>query len=382
MEQERKVRLLQDIIAIESVNNHEEEVARFLKDLFDQYEITSELISYQPGRASIVAEIKGHQPGPVLVFAGHTDVVDPGNPDQWTYPPFAGEIHDGYLDGRGASDMKAGTLALAIAFCQLKAQAADFKGTVRYIANVAEETDMAGSRQLQALGYLADVDGIVVGEPSNEGAFVAHKGAIAFEVSSLGKAAHSSTPDAGVNAIYQLADYMLTVQSRFEAYQVQHENDLLGQATTAFTVIEGGNQGNTIPDYAVVKGSTRPVPEFNNEACIALFEEIIAEKNAVNPGELRLDIKFSAPPVISDPHSPLVEALQAVNDQAVAVGTIGGCTDASFYTQGRLGEIDILIYGPGYTSEAHTIDEKVSVASYLDFIDKYQNLALAYLNRK
>lgn len=110
--EKEKIQLLADIIELQTENNNEIEVCHYLKNLFDKYDINSKILKVNEQRANIVAEIGSGSP--ILALSGHMDVVDAGNQDNWTYPPFQLTEKDGKLYGRGTTDMKGGLMALVI----------------------------------------------------------------------------------------------------------------------------------------------------------------------------------------------------------------------------------------------------------------------------
>jgi succinyl-diaminopimelate desuccinylase len=89
----KKIQLLADIIELQTENNNEIEVCHYLKNLFDKYDINSKILKVNEQRANIVAEIGSGSP--ILALSGHMDVVDAGNQDNWTYPPFQLTEKDG-----------------------------------------------------------------------------------------------------------------------------------------------------------------------------------------------------------------------------------------------------------------------------------------------
>ena len=98
LSEQDKIRLLADIVKIQTENDHEIEVCEYLKDLLSQYDIDSKIVKVNDSRANLVAEIGSG--APVLAISGHMDVVDAGDHDDWTFPPFELTDKDGKLFGR------------------------------------------------------------------------------------------------------------------------------------------------------------------------------------------------------------------------------------------------------------------------------------------
>ncbi|WP_347401899.1 M20/M25/M40 family metallo-hydrolase [Desemzia sp. C1] len=119
--EQQKLTILEDLVAINSVNENEIEVAEYLKKLFAEYGIDSTIVPVTETRVNLVAEIGSGSP--VFGISGHMDVVSPGDVSNWSTDPFVLTEKDGKLYGRGANDMKSGLAALAIAmierFCPL-----------------------------------------------------------------------------------------------------------------------------------------------------------------------------------------------------------------------------------------------------------------------
>ncbi|MDN8759631.1 M20/M25/M40 family metallo-hydrolase, partial [Staphylococcus aureus] len=141
---------------------------------------------------------------PILAMSGHMDVVDAGNHEKWTYPPFELTEQDGKLYGRGTTDMKGALMGMVITLIELKMSDALPKGTIRLLATTGEEKEQAGAKLFAKAGYLDDLDGLIIGEPTDNGVFYAHKGSMACKVTATGVAAHSSMPFLGDNAINTL----------------------------------------------------------------------------------------------------------------------------------------------------------------------------------
>jgi succinyl-diaminopimelate desuccinylase len=200
MQEEQKLSILKDIIAIQSVNDHEKDVAVYLKQLFDETGIKNDILPLGDSktRANLVAEIGNGKP--VLAISGHMDVVEV-DADRWDTDPFTLTEKDGNLYGRGATDMKAGLVAMVIAMLELKESGAKIPGTIRLLATAGEEVGMPGAKAFKDQGYMDDVDALLITEPSGiYRAIYANKGELNVTVKSAGKAAHSSMPYLGNNA--------------------------------------------------------------------------------------------------------------------------------------------------------------------------------------
>lgn len=381
MNKEEKIQILQDVIQIETVNDNEIAVAEYFKNLLNEYGIDSKLVEYSPTRVNLVAEIKGEKPGKVLIFNGHSDVVAAGDPNDWKFPPFSAEIEDGKMYGRGTTDMKAGLTALAIAMIELKENNQLKAGTIRLVITIGEEIGMYGSKQMTEEGYIDDADAIIVGEPKmgNGKIVTAHKGSIQYEIISYGRSAHSSMPELGVNSIQQIADFIPLANEKIAEAASKGENEKLGRMLNAFTVIEGGDQINSIPAITKLKGNGRTVPEVDNEMFLEAIKASIDEINSQIEGRLELNIIQNNPAVESDFDTDLIQSFRNVSNVEIEPVGMTGATDASNF--GRIEkDFDLAIYGPGVMEVAHQVDEYVEVDDYLNFIDLYQEVAKDYLN--
>lgn len=380
MNKEEKIKVLQDVIRIQSVNDNELEVAKYYQDLLEKHGIESSLVEYSPTRSNLIAEIKGEKPGKVLIFSGHTDVVTAGDTKDWIHPPFDAVIEDGKMYGRGTTDMKAGLTALVLAMIELKEGNSLKSGTVRLVATVGEEIGMLGSKQVTEEGYINDADAIIVGEPSlGKGKIVtAHKGSIQFEIISHGEAAHSSMPENGINSIQQLVDFIQVTNKKFEEAASVAENDKLGRMLNAYTVINGGDQINSITAITKLRGNGRTIPEVNNDVFLDILNSTIEKMNKEIEGTLELNVMQNNPAVESDFDTDLVQSIRNVSNYPIEPVGMAGATDASNF--GRIDKnFDLAIFGPGEMTLAHAVNEYVEIDDYLNFIDIYREVASDYL---
>lgn len=376
---EQAVKFLQDIVQIRSENNHETAVALYLQQLLKEHEIDSMLIEPEAGRANLVAEIKLGTSQKVLGLSGHMDVVKAGNHDLWSYAPYGAEIVDGKLYGRGTSDMKGGLMALVIAMIHAKENQA-FNGTIRLLATMGEETDERGARHLSDLGYADDLDGILVAEPFNNRILYMHGGSYNYKIKSYGLSAHSSTPQKGQNAIQHLRDFMVVIQEKLDNVHERFENEQLGRPVHSISLITGGVQLNSVPEYAAYQANARTIPEFDNDRLTALIQETVVELNSLDKGyHFEFELLADMPTVVSDPESELIQVIHQVShqDDIEVIALLGSTDTAQFQRHNRT--MDVAIYGPGDVTIAHEVDEYIEVEDYLAFIPTFQKIMETYL---
>lgn len=385
---DKYIKILEDLIKIESVNNYEELVANYILDLFKDYENvdTDTVVSY-PGRNNIIVKLKGKSAAEdrkVFAFSGHLDVVAPG--EGWTYGPFSAEVIDNRMYGRGTSDMKAGVAASLYAILDIIESGQEFPGEIWFLGTVGEEVGMQGALDLVEGGYLDEVDAIIIPEPTkrdNENqAIFASKGSIMYTISAKGKAAHSSMPELGINAIMTAVDYIDKVQRQFDEVTANpnYQNENLGSTINVFSMIEGGIQVNSVPDSVKLVGNTRTVPEFGSKESIKLFEDAILENNK-DESKARLSIEYDQvlDPAEAGKDNELIRSLiAAAPNKNVKVRPLVGTCELSRYIH-ISDDIQLVVYGPGLTKNAHIVDEYVELDEYFDTIEIFKKLALNFL---
>lgn len=401
------VQALHDIVKLNTVNGHEKLVANYLVDLLQKHGITSKTFEYAPDRISVVAEI-GDGNGPVVGFDGHSDIVALGDETKWQAPALSAAINDNRMFGRGTSDMKSGLMAGVLAMIHLKEQGVALHGTLRLMATVGEEYGQYGAKQLAEAGLADDLDTLIVGEPSgankqllkqpaiqamlqidNAGAekllaanhsteqhFIelAHKGSLTYTVHSKGVAAHSSMPEIGRNAITPLMAFYQKEEAYFDSIK-HYRNPVLGPITPVVTLINGGEQINTVPASAEMAVKIRTIPELSNADMRAAIEKIIADLNA-DGAELSLEVHSDLRPMHTAADAPLVQTAKSIGsanlEQVLPLIGVPDGTDASSFLAANP-NIDVIIFGPGNIT-AHQVNEYVDLDMYHRFITIYEQL--------
>ncbi len=373
--EEEKLQILADLIAIKSVNENEIEVANYLKDLFAEYGIESKIVPVTKTRVNLVAEIGSGSP--VIGISGHMDVVSAGDESEWKSDPFVMTERNGNLYGRGTNDMKSGLVNLALTMIELKANNELKNGTVRFMATTGEEVGGAGSKKLYEEGYMDDVDYLWVAEPSPETIIYSHKGSLNFRITSLGEAAHSSMPHHGYNAINPIMKYLLELDEKLN--NDPRSNEVLGKLVMSTTILNAGNQVNSVPEKAVAEINVRTIAEFDNDEVIALFKET-AEKYNQEGSKIEVKVTMSLPSVFTTGKSDMVELTKELGKKHlnldIKVEGSPGVTDASNLLRGKDASFPFMMYGPGETKMAHKTDEYVRKDYYLAFFDIYRELIL------
>lgn len=314
-----------------------------------------ERFEHAPGRPSLVAR-RGRQGGPrSLCFVGHLDTVPLGR-EAWTHPPFAAEIVAGRLYGRGACDMKSGVAAfLAAAGARCATLPEDAELVIVLVAG--EETGCEGSSHLARLGLpLHGMAGVIVGEPTGNIPMLGHKGALWLNACCQGRSAHGAMPQRGINAIRKAAE-MVRLLDGFPAHHATHP--VLGAPTLNIGSFHGGQNINSVPDWAEVGLDIRTVPGMAHDA---VREEL---HTLLRPQLHSLQVRTDMPHVFTPADHPWMQRVRGIVERdagaPVEQGTTSYFTDASAL-QPVLGQAPVVILGPGNPAQMHQTDEYCEVA--------------------
>ncbi len=375
---DEELKILQDLIAIHSVNNHEMEVARYLQKLLKKHDISAKILRFSETRGDLIAEIGSGKP--VLGLSGHMDVVAAGDLSQWKTDPFILTNIDGKLYGRGATDMKAGLAAMVLAMISIHDHHLLKHGTLRLMASFGEEIGEQGSKLLKNKGYMRDVDALLIGEPTEYQIAIAHKGSMDVRFTSHGTEAHSSRPQNGYNAINPLMKLLIEA-NRFFNHSLK-TNSQLGKLTFSTTIFNGGDQVNSIPALAQAEANIRTIPEFNNAEVEKNLKEMIAKQNKAG-AKVDLDVYMSEPSIETNGQSKFIKLAQKIGAEfvgkAIPTFALNPVTDASNLIIDKGPDFPLAIFGPG-NDTPHQVNEYVDQEMYLKFIDIYIALFSAYLN--
>lgn len=391
------VTLLRDLVALpsyEGIQSQEAEVAKRLDAYFIEHEIESELIEVVDGRPNIIAVIRGNPSfsglGRNLLLTGHTDTVPPYGMEN----PLVIKQNEGVLYGRGVLDMKGALACMAIAMKTIKnyiSQGYHLTGDLYFIGVIDEEHKSEGTRAL--VKWLQDknirLDGAIVGEPSNDGLCIGHRGLEWFEVSFLGKVVHGGKQFEGINAIEMSRKFMNKLDEMVTPKLRERVHPVLGPSTINYAVIQGGTQPSTVAGECTLKLDRRWIPGETIQSVRAELEEVIEilsfedstfnAKLEVMKESYMEDHIFHEYMSIDENHE-MVKQMDVVSEKVLGkkldhTGFLAW-TDAGILS--TYGKIDTVVYGPGDMKSAHSKEEHISEESLINAAEIYTAFALEF----
>jgi succinyl-diaminopimelate desuccinylase len=310
--------------------------------------------------------------GPHLCYAGHTDVVPPGDLAQWSSDPFAATINNGILTGRGAADMK-GSIAAFVSATAKAVHEGSIKGTLSYLITGDEEgpAQFGTTKVLDWMEtYGERPDHCLVGEPTSalrlgDMAKIGRRGSMNAHIEVLGAQGHVAYPDRADNPVSRLVGFLNAVKSR----TLDSGNAHFQASNLEVTDISVGNDTeNMIPAMAKARLNIRFNTEHSGESLSAWLKDTLgrfAPNNALN-------IRISGEAFLSPPGklSTLVtEAVRTVTGITPELSTTGGTSDARFI-QRLCPVIEFGLVG----QSMHKVDEHVAVADIQALRDIYANI--------
>jgi succinyl-diaminopimelate desuccinylase len=371
-----EIKFLQKLLQINSSNppGNEHQVTEVLIKRAETCQIPYQITKVAENRSNFSIKLTGRS-NKRLILCGHMDTVSPGK-EEWIYPPYSGKLVGSRLYGRGASDMKSGLAAMYLATEQLFLEQADLTLDVEFLATAGEEVDSCGARKYIENYSMDQVEGLIIGEPTNEKIVIGHKGALWTEIITYGKTAHGSMPGHGVNAIEQMIKVIHIIEKLKLKWRVSKFP--LGESSLAITKIDGGIQTNVIPDQCTIHVDIRSVPPQTHTKLLDELQTELIEIQRRDPQfRFKLNPLLDRISLMTNPESKLIQCALDLKQQGIP-----DCTGVSYYTDGAVlnsqGLIQTLIYGPGDERLAHQPNEWIDIRAYLRTIDFYKQLIMMY----
>ena len=318
------------------------------------------------GRAQLVARTGGNEK-PALCFTGHLDTVPLGL-QPWSVDPFAADMSEGKLWGRGSSDMKSGVAAFVVAAIELADKLAGTPGLELAIV-AGEETGCDGSFDIaRKKGALGQGGALVVAEPTSNQPWVGHKGALWLRGVATGVTAHGSMPEKGVNAIYKAARAVSKLED-FDFNVARHP--VLGPPTLNVGTISGGININSVADQAEFTIDMRTIPGQDHDRIREQLQSYLG-------GDIELATVVDVGGIWTDPEDEWMRGVFEVasnrTGEPPAVSTAAYFTDASALTP-AYGNPPTVVLGPGEAGMAHQTDEYCYIERIDEAVSIYTEIA-------
>jgi acetylornithine deacetylase len=339
----------------------EHQVARFLADVLEAWHFRVELQEVETDRFNLVA--RGGRSDPKtksLMLNGHLDVV---GVDGMTHSPFAAEIGDGNMYGRGSADMKGGIAAMCVAARDAIESGVD--GELIITAVIDEEYESLGTRALLASGIRADA--AIVTEPTRLALCPAHRGFVWARLEVRGRAAHGSRYDLGVDAITHAALIVAELDRIQQKSLPQRTHPLLGRGSLHASLISGGTGLSTYPDLCTLEIERRTLPGETERTFLDEIAVATAMVRNTHP-DVHVDVSITTSQRASDVsrEAPvMLEMLDALKAERLPARIEGmsAWTDAALLNEAG---IPAICFGPGDIALAHSATEFVPLAEIDD----------------
>lgn len=366
----------QSLVRIPSVNPGydpaspgEQHVAQWLMDWAKTHDFAFEVQEVFPQRPNVIIRFRNGADHPHLLLNGHTDTVAIAD---MTIPPFAADVREERIWGRGTADMKGPVACMLHALLALREKASQWSGTVTVALVVDEELGFQGIRDLLKRGDTYDF--AIVGEPTRFEVIRGCKGCLRFWVRAHGQAAHSSTPEKGRSSISAMARAVSALDDYFRDRLSHVRHPDFGGSTGSVGLIRGGSGINIVPDFCEVSVDIRLIPGQSGEETYREIQRVVSEVTDTVRWE------FDPKPLIDFPFcleegDTFVQQVCRATDRPGA-GVVNFSCDASKIAKA---DIPCLIFGPGDIAQAHTANESIPVEDLQRGVDAYVNIALELL---
>ena len=383
------VALCQSLIRAKTLSGEEKPLADLLKTFYKENNFDEVVVdSY----GNVIACIRGNRPGKKLLFDAHMDTVPVSDPTVWTVDPWGGEIKDGKLYGRGATDMKASLAAMMCAAKEFAEETKrDFAGEI-YVAGVVHEECFEGVASRE-ISKAVKPDYVVIGEASDLNLKIGQRGRAEIVVETFGKPAHSANPDKGLNAVYKMAKVIDAIRTLTPT-----EHPVLGKGILELTDIKSSPYpgASVVPEYCRCTYDRRLLVGETKESVLAPIQALLDQLMKEDP-DLKASVSYAVGEETCYTGSKIKEErffpgwlfdkeddfVQAAYSQLKSDGfnpeitKYNFCTNASHYA-GEAG-IKTMGMGPSNESLAHVVDEYIELSELEGVCGSFKSIMKALL---
>ena len=378
IKEEEITNLAQELIKIPSDETAgEKEVCEYLESYLKSLGMKVRLQEVLPNRPNIIAEVIGDEVGKSIMFNGHVDTVPVGDIKKWSMDPYSAIIKDNKLFGRGSTDMKGAIASMIIAMKFIMNNVEKFNGKIIFTGVMAEETTGLGTQKIVEENIKADM--AVVGEPSDEKIYRAHKGTMWFNLSTYGKLEHSSESNSeSNNAIINMMKLIMEINEISKELETI-ENNLVGHPSINIGLIDGGTKQNMIADSCRISIDRRTLPEEKTDEILDKLRIRLDGLRSLDDRltfDLEIDTIREAVEVVESEQivQEVKNALNKVINKNPTISGMKATTDMSILV--NQGNIPSVIYGPGFIKQAHTVDEFIEVKRLVESSQVYAEILL------
>ena len=367
----KTVDLSQQLIQKPSVTPKDEGCLNLLADRLAASGFSAELLPFEDVSN---AWIRRGTESPLLVFAGHTDVVPTGPEDQWSHPPFAAIVENGNLHGRGSADMKTGIAAMVIACEEFIQENPDHTGSIAFLLT-SDEEGPAVNGTVKVVEHLLNqgvaIDYCLVGEPSSTqsvGDVIKNgrRGSLGAHLKVIGKQGHVAYPHLAINPIHILSELLTELTS----IEWDQGNEHFPATTFQISNVQAGTGAdNVIPETAEAWFNLRFSTEITAQEIQQRIEQVIESKNI----HYEISWRLSGNPFLT-PEGQLVDACQLaikkVTGKDTQLSTGGGTSDGRFIapTGAEVVELGVI------NATIHQIDEHTNIQELSQLKEIYKEV--------
>lgn len=315
---------MQRLIQTRSVTGDEAEIGALMEKECTGDGLDVDVIEPLPNRVSVVAKYSGTGDGPRMMMYSHYDVVPAGDPDTWKHPAFGGEIHGGYIWGRGAQDNKVATCGLTMAYRTLRELGIQLKGDMVFThVGDEEKGGRYGFQEVLSRGYGEGIDMLYYahgGSPDSIG--VAANGSRGAAITVKGRSAHTARLEQGVNAVVHAAALITELQRHANQVNTREYHlpgtDSVMKSRFSVNRVHGHVANNNVPDTCEIYVDRRYTPGETEAQVDQEYADVIERAKAAN---LALEVEYMVQPgnlvSVAPADSPIVKGIQKAAERVI-----------------------------------------------------------------
>jgi acetylornithine deacetylase len=347
-------------------------IAEYVAARLAELGLAPQMAGLAPGRWNVWANLPGRGRGPALLWNAHMDTVGVSGMAE----PFSGRFARGRVYGRGSYDMKGSLAAQLAALKALIDSGIKLRGDVWFTAVADEEHSSIGS---EALAPLLPARAAIVTEPTDMTLCRAHRGFIWFDVETIGRAAHGSRFQEGIDANMRMGRFLGLLDGLEQELRGRTAHPLAGPPSLHAAKLHGGEEISVYAAHCLLQLERRTIPGETVEQAAAELQALIDQLAATDPTfAARLQATFWREPFAVDENAPIVGALAAaVEDQ---LGAPPRHTGQTFWTDAALfaaAGMDAVLIGPRGKG-LHSAEEWVDFSSLVDLAAVLVRTAVNY----